>query len=138
MKRILKRVSQTLLLVPALAIGVSFVAAPVANVAAADDATYTLDGSKNASKPDDVPTNFEGNQGIIKTIVNIMLYIIGIACVIMLIYGGIRYATSGGNEKGITSGKNTIMYAIIGLIIAILAYAIVNFVIGGIGGEQEE
>ena len=53
----------------------------------------------------------------------------------MLIIGGIRYVISGGDSKKVTDAKNTIMYAIIGLIIAILAYAIVNFVITAVGGE---
>ena len=48
----------------------------------------------------------------------------------MLIYGGIRYTTSGGNANSVTAAKNTIMYAVIGLIIAIFAFAIVNFVVG--------
>ncbi|MNR60667.1 hypothetical protein D3C85_1822070 [compost metagenome] len=57
----------------------------------------------------------------------------------MLIIGGIRYTVSGGNQSAITAAKNTIMYAIVGIIIAVLAYAIVNFVLsaltgGGTGG----
>ena len=58
-----------------------------------------------------------------------------IISVIMLIYGGLRYVLSGGDSKKVTDAKNTIMYAIIGLIISILAYAIVNFVINAVGGE---
>jgi hypothetical protein len=54
----------------------------------------------------------------------------------MLIYGGLRYVISGGDSKKVTDAKNTIMYAIIGLIIAILSYAIVNFVINSIGGTE--
>jgi hypothetical protein len=46
----------------------------------------------------------------------------------MLIVGGLRYITSNGDAQGATSAKNTILYAIIGLIVAILAYAIINFV----------
>ena len=53
----------------------------------------------------------------------------------MLIWGGIRYTTSGGNANSVTAAKNTILYAVIGLIVAILAYAIVNWVIDfGQGG----
>ena len=55
----------------------------------------------------------------------------------MLIYGGLRYVISGGDSKKVTDAKNTIMYAIIGLIIAILAYAIVNFVINAVGGTSQ-
>jgi len=53
--------------------------------------------------------------------------------VIMLIWGGIRYTTSAGNSANVTAAKNTIMYAIIGLIIAFLAFAIVNWVLVSVG-----
>ncbi len=66
----------------------------------------------------------------IKNVVNILLFVIGIIAVIVIIIGGIRYTTSGGDSGQVSGAKNTILYAIIGLIIAILAYAIVNFVIG--------
>lgn len=68
-------------------------------------------------------------QSIIKLIVNIMLFLIGAISVIMIIVGGIKYTTSNGNAEMVKSAKNTITYAIVGLIVAIFAYAIVNFVI---------
>lgn len=64
-----------------------------------------------------------------KDFVNIMLFAVGILAVIMLIYGGIRYVLSGGDSGAVSSAKKTILYAVVGLIVAILAYAIVNFVI---------
>jgi type IV secretion system pilin len=66
---------------------------------------------------------------LIQTIVNILLFILGAIAVVMIIIGGIRYATSNGDSGSIKSAKDTILYAVIGLIVAILAYAIVNFVI---------
>ena len=51
----------------------------------------------------------------------------------MMVWGGIKYTTSAGDTNKVTSAKNTIIYAVIGLIISIMAYAIVNFVIGQIG-----
>jgi hypothetical protein len=65
----------------------------------------------------------------IKTIVNILLYILGAIAVVMIVIGGVRYTTSNGDSSAITSAKNTILYAVIGLIVAILAYSIVNFVL---------
>lgn len=62
-------------------------------------------------------------------VVNIMLYVLGAIAVIMIVIGGIRYATSGGDSSSIKGAKDTILYAVIGLIVAILAYAIVNFVL---------
>ena len=69
---------------------------------------------------------------VIKNVTNIMFFIIGAVSVIMLIYGGIRYTTSGGNTNSVTAAKNTVIYSIVGLVISILAYAIVNFVVTNI------
>lgn len=71
---------------------------------------------------------------IAKDVVSIMFFIIGVMAVIMIIWGGIRYVLSAGNSAALTSAKNTIVYSIIGLVIAILAYAIVNFVINTVAG----
>ena len=57
-----------------------------------------------------------------------LMYGIGIISVVMIIIGGIRYATSGGNAEKVKSAKNTILYAVVGLAVALLALAIVNFV----------
>jgi TRAP-type C4-dicarboxylate transport system permease small subunit len=76
-----------------------------------------------------VPVTLFGDGSVFNTIINAVLYIVGIICVIMLIIGGIRYATSGGDQAQVTGAKNTIMYAVIGLVVAILAYAIVNWVL---------
>ncbi|MFZ1360796.1 MAG: pilin [Candidatus Saccharimonadales bacterium] len=65
----------------------------------------------------------------IKTITNVLLFLIGAIAVIMIIIGGIRYVTSNGDANQTKAAKDTIMYAVIGLVVAILAYAIVNFVI---------
>jgi len=64
-----------------------------------------------------------------KTIVNVLLFILGAVAVVMIVIGGIRYSISQGDSGAITSAKNTILYAVIGLVVAILAYAIVNFVV---------
>ncbi len=70
--------------------------------------------------------SLESNLGII---VNILLYILGAIAVIMIVIGGIRYATSNGDSSAIKGAKDTILYSVIGLIVAIMAYAIVNFVL---------
>ena len=66
---------------------------------------------------------------LITSVINVMLFIIGVLSVIMIIYGGIIYVISAGDSGRVSKAKNTIMYAIVGLIVALLAYAIVNFVI---------
>ena len=66
---------------------------------------------------------------LITKLINVMLFIIGVLSVIMIIYGGIIYVISAGDSGRVSKAKNTIMYAIVGLVVALLAYAIVNFVI---------
>ncbi|MBP9667675.1 hypothetical protein KBD87_02625 [Candidatus Saccharibacteria bacterium] len=65
----------------------------------------------------------------IKQIVNVLMFIMGAISVIMVVVGGIRYAVSGGDQTSITAGKNTVLYAIIGLVVAIMGYAIVNWIV---------
>jgi type IV secretory pathway VirB2 component (pilin) len=71
---------------------------------------------------------------IIQLIVNAIIFVIGIVAVVMIILCGISYATSQGDPSKVKKGKDTILYGIIGLIIALLAYAIVNFVLGALQG----
>lgn len=66
---------------------------------------------------------------VIITVINVLLFLVGVISVIMIIIGGIRFATSAGDSGSVTAGKNTIMYAVIGLVVAFFAYAIVNWVI---------
>jgi len=65
----------------------------------------------------------------IRNIINAVIFIIGIVAVVMIILGGIQYSTSQGDPGKVKKAKDTIMYGIIGLIVAILAFAIVNFVL---------
>ena len=68
-------------------------------------------------------------NSLITNIVNIFSVVVGIIAVIMIIYGGFRYITSGGDSNPVGSAKNTIIYAIIGLVIVALAQIIVRFVL---------
>lgn len=65
----------------------------------------------------------------ITTVINVLLFIIGIISVIMIIVGGITYAVSAGDATAVGRAKNTILYAIVGLAVAFFAYAIVNWVV---------
>ncbi len=78
-----------------------------------------------------------GLAGIARNIVNIFSYIVGAISVIMIIYGGFRYITSGGSSEGVGAAKSTLIYAIIGLIIVALAQIIVQFVLGQSGSFVE-
>lgn len=68
----------------------------------------------------------------VKNIVNVLLFALGMIAVIMIVIGGFRYVLSGGDSSAIGAAKNTIFYAVIGLVVAILAFAIVNFVLKNI------
>ena len=124
MKKLVRTAAAGLLLVPAFALLVSVVTPAVSETSA------QIQNGLNAANTGNGPTNLTGNNGVFTTVVNVLLFVIGAISVIMLIYGGIRYTTSGGNANNVTAAKNTIMYAIIGLVIAIFAFAIVNWVVG--------
>jgi hypothetical protein len=66
---------------------------------------------------------------VVKLVVQTLSLVIGIAAVIMIMIAGFKYITAGGDTAKITSAKNTIVYAVIGLIIAALAQFIVQFVL---------
>ncbi|HMS23265.1 MAG TPA: pilin [Candidatus Saccharibacteria bacterium] len=66
---------------------------------------------------------------IIGTVINIFSIVVGVTAVIMIIVGGFQYITSGGDSGKVTTAKNTILFAIVGLVIVALAQVIVNFVL---------
>ncbi len=98
----------------------------------------TVQEGAEAARANGMPESLFGVDGIFTNITNTILYVVGTISVIMLIFGGLRYIISGGDSKKVTDAKNTILYAIIGLIIAILSYAIVNFVLNSIGTNNPE
>lgn len=125
---------------PLIALGLSIAVAVIATtvLTTSVSAVSIFDGV-NAAQGSNVPDTLFGGGGVITTIVNTLLFIAGALAVIMLIIGGFRYVVSGGNQTAVTAAKNTILYAIIGLIIAFFGYAIVAFIIdamtgGSIGG----
>ncbi len=113
-----------------------------ASPAHADDTDPTLGGSSGGdSNPidsikqgvHDIGGTKQGTDdftGKVKLVVNTLLFLLGAIAVIMLILGGIKYTTSNGDANQIKSAKDTILYAVIGIIVALMAYAIVNFIIG--------
>ena len=93
----------------------------------------TVQEGAAAARAEGMPANLIGPTGVFSQITNTILGVIGIVSVVMLIFGGFRYIISAGDSKKITDAKNTILYAIIGLVISLLSYAIVHFVISTIG-----
>lgn len=88
----------------------------------------TVQDGVDSARGNQQPLTLFGNGGIFSDITNILLFVIGAVAVIMIVIGGLRYVISGGDAKQVQAAKNTILYALVGVIIAILAYAIVNFV----------
>lgn len=74
-------------------------------------------------------------DNIIKTVINIFSIVVGVVSVIMIIVGGLKYITSGGDSGNVTGAKNTILYAIVGLVVVALAQIIVRFVLQRVSGE---
>lgn len=68
-------------------------------------------------------------NNIIRNIINLFSLVVGIVSVIMIIIGGLKYITSGGNDGNVSSAKNTILYAIVGIVIVALAQFVVRFVL---------
>ena len=65
----------------------------------------------------------------VHNLINLIIYAIGMIAVIMIVLGGIRYTISSGEQSQLKGAKDTIMYAVIGLIVAVVAYAVVGLVV---------
>lgn len=124
MKANIKQLLSALVLVPvfAFAVGAAWIALPADGAAALS----AKDGAEAAKTDEqqDVDTN-----SLFKDVTNTLLYIIGGVSVIMIVFGGFRYIISNGDSNQVTAAKNTILYAVVGLVVALVAYAIVNFVL---------
>ncbi len=144
MKINIKKAMLTLLAVPVLAAGVAGLVTPHVGAAAASDNGLGLKKGVTSAKGSDQVSCLFGSEkegctdgtGIFQTIVNVILFIVGAVAVIMIVIGGVRYTVSNGDSNAVTGAKNTIMYAIVGLVVAIIAYALVNFVVVNIGANQ--
>lgn len=99
------------------------------NLCQGSDFNLTASGSNNCTNTSGGDTSI---SHLIKTIVNIISILVGAIAVIMIIVGGFRYVTSGGKQESVSGAKNTILYAIIGLVIVALAQIIVHFVLNNV------
>lgn len=101
----------------------------------------------------DILTKFAANNGVanintinngtgndlsnaIIPIINGVIGVLGLVCVVVMIIGGINYMTSAGAADKVKKGKDTILYGLIGLVICVLAFALVNWVIAGVIGNN--
>ncbi len=109
--------------------------APVA-ASALCDGTATIAGCTgagvSATDPSGGSTKDTAEERVTKIaqdVIRIFSYVVGIISVIMVIVGGFQYVTSGGDSGKVTTAKNTIMYALIGIVIVALSQIMVNFVL---------
>jgi hypothetical protein len=119
---------QTLIASALMVVGVGLVpvlASPVVGASAKTQLCQGATGSNTCTK--------QGEQNdlkvVITNVVNILLFIVGAVSVIIIVVGGLRYVTSGGANSAVSGAKNTILYAVVGVVVAFMAYAIVNFVV---------
>jgi hypothetical protein len=126
LKNIIKHVIPSMLL--AILVAVPFASTAVSAQTARDEVCRGV-GLAAGGSADCTPGNGPSVDSAIATVVNILSFIVGVVAIIMIIIGGLKYITSGGDSNNISSAKNTILYAIIGLVIVVLAQVIVKFVI---------
>jgi hypothetical protein len=90
-----------------------------ANIEFTTGANCDADGTGAGTKVDN----------LVKNVINILSLVVGIAAVVMIIIGGLRYVTSNGDSGQVGNAKNTILYAVVGLVVVALAQVIVRFVV---------
>jgi len=117
------------------AAGLSAAVAPAYAVDCVKDPTATgcpCQVNPSASVCDDL-TNTDpdaGLSGVFKNVINMMLYVAGVIAVVMIIVSSIRMVNSRGESDNVAKARHTLMYAVIGLVVAASAFAVVNFVLG--------
>jgi hypothetical protein len=119
------------LLVISVVLGLSFMSLQGAGAATPQESAClgsggTWDaGAGKCTTPNDPRTV----SGTIQQVGNILIFIVGAVSVLMVIIGGLRYALAQGDSNAVNSAKNTVIYAIVGIIVSAMAYGLVNFVI---------
>jgi len=100
----------------------------------------------NGEWVDDLKTcpEWEDDEGVssndnlmstLTTIINVVIGVVGFVAVAMIVMGGISYATSQGDATKTKKAMNTILYGVVGLVVALLAFAVVNFVLSNVFGD---
>lgn len=126
-KKILTTLSLSLMvLVPTMAVATATVHADEIAGGLSCGAALNVSGTDCPTDGTDVGSKVDG---IIKLVINIFSLLVGVVAVIMIMVGGLKYVTSGGDSGNVTGAKNTILYAIIGLVVVALAQIVVKFVL---------
>lgn len=126
----MKKISLLLLLLVSMAL-LGVAPLQVASAASGDPVDVFDPACSGTNKAEFCPDGSgDGVFGIIKIVIQVLLIVGGIIAVIMIIIGGIRYMTSNGDSADVKAAKDTILYSIIGLVVAGAAYVIVTWVVG--------
>jgi uncharacterized membrane protein len=128
MKQVLKKIALSLAVLTGLSLALVPAGASASIQGSVCHGAVNLDiasGDSSQKCPDETSTF----NNLIRTVLIFLSAIVGAVAVIMLIVGGFRYITSGGNSENVTKAKNTIIYALIGLVIVALAQIVVQFVL---------
>ena len=144
----LKKMKKALPVVVAAAMFAGALVAPVGMVYADEDPdvpattgkTTCPPGSKNAGQSMDSLAQCNMDKAdtentlmsTVQIIINVIIGVLGVLAVVMIVLGGVTFVTSQGDPAKTKKAKDTILYGIIGLVVALLAYAIVNFVLSSI------
>lgn len=118
-------------------LAVSVATAPAASAACtADgngiDTANPLQGGANCAQANGTSNNLFAEGGVFQTVANTLVFLVGAVSVIFLIIGGLRYVISQGDKSNVTQAKDTILYAVIGIVVAVVSFALVNFVISAL------
>jgi hypothetical protein len=123
-------------------VGLCFALAPTAVLAAdnaaKDNFNKICDSNPDASicKEGTINTTEDPDIKMMKTVqnvVNVLLFVAGIIAVIVIVVSGIKFVSSRGDSGAVTKARQTLMHAVIGLVVTVMAFAIVNFVISRLG-----
>ena len=126
----MKKMILSVLIVACSVFGFSAIsAASLSTNVSAQAADGVKKGITTATTADMKNKSIAGEGGLISILINFLLWTVGILSVVMIIFSGFRYITSAGDASKTKSAQSTLTYSVVGLIVAILAYAIVNMVI---------
>jgi hypothetical protein len=129
------KLGKVLAFIPALAMFLglgAFIVAAAPAYAACNPNELTLQNGAGCGAPTNAREDLFATGGIFQTIANTLIFLVGAVAVLFLIIGGLRYVISNGDPKAVEAAKNTILYAIIGIVVAILSFAAIQFVIGAL------
>jgi hypothetical protein len=126
---IMKRILLTLLVILGLGVGMAALQPDAALAASAKDEICGGIGAASGGTGCTAPEGSPNTNTLIETIINILSIIVGVIAVIMIIIAGFQYVTSGGDSSKISSAKNTIIYAVVGLVVVAFSQTIVKFVV---------